>query len=421
MPVWIGNMACPLIGLFLCYGLGILTGTISDFHFGFSFSILVVTYVAAGFSLIWKKSALSSVFLYLCLFLLGISVIQYHMEDPSHIRRIVSRRGRMAGLRRVVISEPGAGRVNPALRLALTLKRRMEEVIRKSMDPPQRFFLESVLLGNRHLLPHKWKEVFSETGTAHLISISGLHVGFILTIFLLVFRILNLPSRAASVLTIALIILYCLMTGARPPTVRACIMAIMILTGFLLNRPVHVWNSLSVAAFIIVIVNPLALFNLGFQMSFAAVAGILYIHPRLQKLWSPAAGWLRWIWRATTVTVGAQFAVLPLSVYYFNILPLVTLPVNLIVVPMLGLVVSLGFCACISGFVWIGFAHLFNAANWLAITILFKIVSFFNTVPWSCVSVSSPPVYLILAYYLAVFAVLKALEGRAGIGCPVRD
>ena len=94
---------------------------------------------------------------------------------------------------------------------------------------------------------------------------------------------------------------------------------------------------------------------------------------------------------------------------------MVTLPVNLIVVPMLGLVVSLGFCACISGFVWIGFAHLFNAANWLAITILFKIVSFFNTVPGSCVSVPSPPVYVILAYYLAVFAVLKALEGRAGL------
>jgi competence protein ComEC len=409
-------MSCPLIGLFLCYGFGIFTGTISDFHFRFPFSILVVTYAAAGVSLLREKSVLSSVFLYLCLFLLGISVIQYHLEDPSRIRSIVSRSGDVVGLKRVIVSKPEAGRENPALRLALILKREMEGVIRESMDPPQSFFLESVLLGNRHLLPRKWKRVFSETGTAHLISISGLHVGFVLTIFLLVFRVLNLPSRAASILTVALIILYCLLTGARPPTVRASIMAIMILAGFLLNRPVHAWNSLAVAAFIIVILNPTALFNPGFQMSFAAVAGILYIHPRLQRLWSPAAGWLRWIWKAATVSIGAQFAVLPIAVCYFNILPLVTLPVNLIVVPILGLIVSLGFCACISGFVWIGFAHLFNAANWLAITVLFWIVRFFNSVPGSCVRVPSPPVYLIPVYYLAVLAVLKVLEGHAEMG-----
>ncbi len=305
----------------------------------------------------------------------------------------------------------GVGCVNPVTRLALILKRRMETIIRGTMvSSPQRFFLESILLGNRYLLPAEMKEIFANTGTAHLISISGLHVGFVLAIFLLLFRILNVPLRVSSLLTIVVIVIYCLLTGSRPPAVRASIMAIMILTGTILNRPVDIWNSLFVAAFIILIMSPFALFDLGFQMSFMAVAGIICIHPRMEKLWVPSQSWLRWIWKAVSVIIGAQVFVLPLVIYYFNTFPLVTFPANLIVVPILGVVVGLGFSTCLFGVIWIGFARLFSAANWIVVTVLLKILNFFKNIPGSCIYVPSPPVYVIFVYYLGVFILLKMLD-----------
>ena len=490
----------PLIGLCLCYVFGIIAGTIFSFPLTFLYSILIAAFVTAGFSLFRKKSLLSSIFLYFCVFLLGVVVIQYHRERTSHIMDVLSAgKGRKLDMKGTVVSEPepgfftlrveeilgkdnwmpanglalvrlnsvevdcrygdsimienvylslpppprnpgefdyrsfllrrkiyalinvfsqkqietglGMGRVNPITRLALILKRRMETIIRDTMVfSTQRFFLESILLGNRYLLTGDVKEIFTNTGTAHLISISGLHVGFVLSIFLLLFRILNVPLRTASLLTIVIIVIYCLLTGSRPPAVRASIMAIMILTGTVLNRPVDIWNSLFTAAFIILIMNPAGLFDTGFQMSFMAVAGIICIHPRLEKLWVPSQSWLRWGWKAMSVIIAAQVFVLPFVIYYFNTFPLVTFPANLIVVPILGIIVGLGFFTCLSGVIWIGFAHLFSAANLVVITVLLKILDFFNNIPGSCIYVPSPPVYVIFVYYAGVFILLKMLD-----------
>ncbi len=304
----------------------------------------------------------------------------------------------------------GVGCLNPLIRAALIAKRRMELTLRNSMPEPQSLFLEAILLGNRWKLPPEWKEIFSHTGTAHILSISGLHVGFVFSICLIIFTILNFPVKMRAFLTIAIIVIYCVITGSRPPAVRASIMAVMILMGTILERPVNIWNSLASSAFLILLLNPMELFDPGFQMSFMAVSGIIYVHPRLQKLWHPSNSWLRWWWKAVTVITGAQLAILPLVAFYFNVFPPISFAANLVVVPILGLIVGLGFSACISGLIWIGFAHLFNAANWVVITVLLKIVNFLYVLPGSSIQVQSPPVYLIISYYLCVFIVLKMVE-----------
>ena len=548
-------MFYPLVGLCLCYVLGILTGTRFDFNITFLYSILIIAFVSACFLI---KKNISRFPIYICMFLIGMIVVHTDLLHPLHISNLVSgneegsekavsqqsKRGggfasdaksRKLSLKGVVISEPeentlimrveevsdmtpkypdgsekyrrfeegrlesghklkksvwkearglvlvrvkewsirqkilmnnckinceygdririrnaylsipasprnpgefdyreyllrnkiyavadifqshnitvlGKGCVNPIIRLSLFLKSRMEIIIRRSMSQPQSLFLEAVLLGNRWRLPEEWKEIFSHTGTAHILSISGLHVGFIFSISLILFRILNFPLKISSLLTIVVVIMYCLLTGGRPPAVRASIMAVIVLTGMILERPVNIWNSLALSAFLILILNPLELFNPGFQMSFMAVSGIIYINPRLGKLWNPSNGFLRWVWKAVTVITGAQIAILPLSAYYFNIFPLISFPANLVVVPILGLVVGLGFSACICGAVWIGFAHLFSAANWVVITVLLKIIDFFKSIPGSCIYVPSPPVYLMIFYYLGVFVLIRMMD-----------
>ncbi len=487
-------MPGSLIGLSVCYGLGILAGTTFNFHLTGLYVILIITFVTA--CLLIKKS-IGRIPIYLCLFLIGVIVVHSNLSHPSHISNLVSAEGgRKLDLKGTIVSEPepnslilraeevlekgkwkitkglvlvrlnsvdincsyadsvridgylslpssprnpgefnyrsflarkkvyalvnvfsqnqvtplGTGHVNPVTRLALILKHRMEIIIRKSMSPPQSLFLEATLLGNRWRLPEEWNEIFSHTGTAHILAISGLHVGFVFSIALILFRILGFPIKMQAFLTITIIIIYCLITGGRPPAVRASIMAVTILTGVILGRPVNIWNSLALAAFLILILNPIELFDPGFQMSFMAVSGIIYIHPRLQKLWNPSNSWLGRAWKAVIVITGAQVAILPLVAYYFNIFPLISFPANLVVVPILGLVVGLGFSACISGLIWIGFAHLFNAANWVVITVLLKILNFLYLLPGSCIEVPSPPIYLIIVYYAGVFVLLKIVE-----------
>ena len=489
-------MRFPVIGLAVCFGFGILAGTVFDFHLAVPYSILIAAFII---SCIFINRNSSCIPICLCSFLIGVIVVPVNLTDPLHVVNLVPERGtKKLDLEGVVISEPeedsllmqvdavfekdergicrgvvllrlnrgeitcGYGdkiRVdngylslpssprnpggfdyrsfllrrkiyvladvfspgcivvlgekcgNPVIRLALLLKSRMETIIEKSMDPPQSLFLEAMLLGNRRKLPEEWKEVFSSTGTAHILSISGLHVGFVFSIALILFGVLNLPVKMSSMLTVIIIIAYCLVTGSRPPAIRASIMAIMILTGRMLDRPVNNWNSLALAAFIILALNPMELFNPGFQMSFVAVFGILYLCPRIQRLLHPSHSWLKWIWRSTTVIAGAQIAVLPLIAYYFNVLPLISFPANFVVVPMLAIIVGLGFSACILGLIWIGFAHLFNAANWVAITGLLKTSEFLYRLPGSYVRIQSPPVYFIIVYYLCIFLLAKILEG----------
>ena len=141
-----------------------------------------------------------------------------------------------------------------------------------------------MILGDRSKIPSGLRSLFIQTGTMHILAISGLHIGIVAFILDLLLKALRIRRRLRFSAIILLLVFYCLLTGARPSVIRATIMAIVLLAGFLLRRENQISHSLALAGLIILIANPRQLFNLGFQLSFLSVISIVYFSPVIKNL-----------------------------------------------------------------------------------------------------------------------------------------
>jgi competence protein ComEC len=254
-------------------------------------------------------------------------------------------------------------RGNAFFHLVEAWRDRIRILLNGTTPPETQGILKALILGEREDIPEGVKEEFVVAGVAHVIAISGLHMGIIaLVIFFLAkwaFRwsetitlTLNIFKAAAAV-TIPPLILYTFIAGARMPTIRAAIMIIIYLLSILLDRQRNLYNTLAVAALVILLVSPPSLFDVSFQLSFTAVLAILYLVPRLSTIIPrshPPVAREASIYRASSrkfldfalISLAALVGTCPLVAYYFNRVSFAGLLSNLIVIPLVGLIVPLG-------------------------------------------------------------------------------
>ncbi len=312
------------------------------------------------------------------------------------------------------IESLGIGKVNPFAKLAFLIKDKMKKVLKETLRYPQDVLLAGILLGERWGVPQELKEVFTQTGTVHILAISGLHVGLVVVIFMVLLRTIRIPRKIRAMLTIALVILYALVTGGRPSVIRASIMAISILSAAAIGRDSDLLNSLSLAALLILAVNPLELFDSGFQLSFAAVLSIIYLTPKINSLfpkgYPPATVLKGYFLRSLSVILAAQLGILPLIAYYYSLFSPVALAANFIVVPLLGVVVALGFSTCLSGLLFLPLAQVFGAANGIVLSGVVGSVKFLASLPLAFIYLGSPRIEFIVIYYLALGAIFYAIK-----------
>lgn len=211
--------------------------------------------------------------------------------------------------------------------------------------------LKGLLIGERDEISKDVSEAFARTGLVHILAVSGSNVGFIALIVLTALKLLRLSRRWHPPFLLVGIFFYMILTGAQPPVVRATIMATVLILGECLERDVDIYNSLGVAALIILLWQPLQFFQLGFQLSFAAMLGIAYLYEPLVALLKM---WFRLEWRPVQqiimllgVSLAAQFATLPFSVQAFGRLPLAAILGNLVVVPVSFLIILASTLACV--------------------------------------------------------------------------
>ncbi len=192
----------------------------------------------------------------------------------------------------VSVVEPGS-RMNPELWLA-ALRAQCGAVLRQNVPEGQSGLAEAVLLGARERLDPQETLSFVETGTVHLLAISGLHVAILIGTLWFVLRRTPLPPRVCVLLVAVLALGYLLLVDTRPPVVRATVLMLVCCASEFFRRPTARFNSLAAAALIVLAMNPADLFHTGAQLSFLAVAGILWVAP----LWSVAGGRQEWLRRA---------------------------------------------------------------------------------------------------------------------------
>ncbi len=307
-----------------------------------------------------------------------------------------------------VASSPSAPRNDGFFRALFRFKQKLHNIIYRHLEGEQAALLSAILLGERTNLSQDVKDLFIKTGTIHILAISGLHIGLISLILLAVFRFLRLQRSLGFIFTILILIAYAFLSGLRPSVVRATIMAVIVLFGFLLNREVKIYNSLGLAALLILLVHPHYLFDAGFQLSFVSVISIVYFVPRIEKLFPAAQNrYLSYLIRAGSVSLAAWIGVAPLVAYYFNIVTPVAVVANLLIVPCLFLVVSAGICFLFFALIWAPLGAIFAQTSALSLLGLSKLASLIGQIPFGFFASAPPSVFLFCGYYSGLILIFN--------------
>jgi len=216
---------------------------------------------------------------------------------------------------------------------------------KKNFGPEELGVIQALLLGKRDDISEATYNNYKNAGAVHILAVSGLHVGIIL--FLLEFilsPLARLPKGKAIKLVLVVLLLwsYAFIAGLSPSIVRAVTMFSFVAYALYLNRPTNSFNIIALSMLFILLVKPLFLFQVGFQMSYAAVFAIVWIYPKLQKFWLPDNLIVRKTWQLLSVSIAAQLGVLPISLFYFHQFPALFFISNLLIVPFLGLILGFG-------------------------------------------------------------------------------
>ena len=317
-------------------------------------------------------------------------------------RAYLQRRGiyGVMSVRPYSIKKVGVGSLPYLRSLLYGLKNRAEAVLDQYVGGREAALIKTMLLGRKWLLPSEVQRDFQATGLSHVLAISGLHVGFIVAALSFIAQLLCLTKKQAFVFQVSLLCLYCAMVGAAPSIVRAVIMAALLLGGKAVGRQPDMLNNLFAAAFSILLPRPLDLFDVGFQLSFAAVAGIILFAGHFES-------WLkflpRWMAAGLSVTLSAQLGVWPIIAYHFNVFSLVSMIANLLLVPLSGLIVLMGFTLMAGASMIPPMGILLGPPVKLLCFLLVRGNEVLAAIPWAFVRVVSPSFLFLACYYLALW------------------
>ena len=280
--------------------------------------------------------------------------------------------------------------------------------------------LEGILLGKRSDIPTETLDIFRNSGTFHVLAVSGLHVGLVAMFCYFGLSIFRFPQKILCLLTIIAVLIYACLIGFRPSVFRASLMATLFLFATLIDRDTDYFNLLAFAALVLLLLNPLQLWDIGFQLSFVAVAAIVYFVPKMERP-------LRWLWEGTDssssdadipiltkfrntavkwlvlsylVTLAAQIGTGPLIAYYF----FRAYPLGIIVGPfavgLVSLIVAVGMLSVCVGFIWLPLAKLLALLNHAIISVFLALIGIFGQA-WGIVKLT-PPSFGIFVLYIAV-------------------
>ena len=277
--------------------------------------------------------------------------------------------------------------------MILEFKDGLRESIYRNFSPPQSSILGAIILGDKSRIPSELKEKLNIAGVRHMTAVSGMHVA-ILTSILMTFLIgLGFWKKQAFYFTITLVVLFIIMTGLQPSAIRAGIMAGLFLLSQYLGRSNISARAIIFAAAIMLIHNPLLLrLDVGFQLSFLAMLGIIYLMP-IFKTWLKSG--------VLVMTLSAQVFTLPILIYNFGYVSIVTPLTNILIVPILPFIMGLGFLSGISGMIFQPLSWILSWPVWLLLTYVTKLVDWFSQIPWASLAIDNLHwAWLLLAYLI---------------------
>ena len=325
------------------------------------------------------------------------------------------------------ISKIGIGG-NPVLRRVYGWREEVRRSIRRGLSSPSSAILQAMVIGEIGDLTPEIRDQFAAAGVTHILSISGSHLGFVtlLTFFMIRYVLIHLPyrmlfrislhmipSKIAALGTFPPVIFYTLISGGEIATVRSLIMALVCLTAILIEREGDPANTLVVAALLVLLWDPQALFDISFQLSYMAVLSMIIVTHRFYKGvgYEDEQGWAKRYWRRfemlMLLTIGATLSTGPIVACYYNQITWAGLISNMVIVPYVGLaVLPVGLLTSL--FALVSHVDVIPLAwfNDLLLGLFYKMVRLFAGFPSAMIYTPSPGIPLIFSVYLCFLSLL---------------
>ncbi|RLD29620.1 MAG: ComEC family competence protein [Bacteroidetes bacterium] len=229
---------------------------------------------------------------------------------------------------------------------AAKLRERINKKLKQSnFKEDELAIINALLLGQRQDISKDIYDSYSQAGVIHILAVSGLHVGIILLLLNFMFKPIERIKHGKTIKILLIVVLlwsFAIIAGLSASVTRAVTMFSIVAVGINLKRPTNIFNTLAISMFVILLFKPLFLLDVGFQLSYLAVFAIVTIQPMLYKLWKPKLKIIDYFWQIFTVTLAAQFGVIPVSLYYFHQFPGLFFISNLVIIPFLGFILGFG-------------------------------------------------------------------------------
>jgi len=307
------------------------------------------------------------------------------------------------------------------------LNQKLDKVITSSLSPPQSGILSAILLGNKQAISKQWNEKLNRAGIRHITAISGMHIAIISSMLVALGIMLGFYRGQAFYFAVIILWLFIFMAGAPPSAVRAGIMGSMVLFAQKIGRQKSADRALLITAGVMLAIDPLLLKDsIGFQLSFLAMLGIIYLMPFFQSLFSitknknkectelssvhkerkelssfdSVQSFLRPVWGLVSMSLAAQVFVLPLLIYHFGQLSVISPITNLLIVPILPALMIIGFLFIILGAVWLPLSFIFLFPIWLILSYITKITELFSNFSFSTLDLTIHWLWLPIIYTL---------------------
>ena len=288
---------------------------------------------------------------------------------------------------------------NPLRALSFRVLRYCQSILTQCIHHPEaRAVILALVLGQKNALTSAVIASYTRAGTMHVLAVSGLHVGMLYWCLRLILGLLKYVWNGrwpSSVVSLGVLWFYAFVTGLSPSVLRATTMFTFVIMAAMLGRETNIYNTLAVSAFLLLFWDPMLLFTASFQLSYLAVLGIVYLQPRIYRALALSNWMLDRLWLFSSVSIGAQVATMPLSLYYFHQFPTYFVVANWVVVPAALVVLCLGLMVLVTSF-WAGLSVLIA---WLLETVVLGINIFID-------SIQRLPYSLIEAVYLSTYEVL---------------
>ena len=294
---------------------------------------------------------------------------------------------------------------NIILRKIYELRNLMKTKIEKLLPKETSGLCLGMLIGETSGIEENMQEDFRDSNLSHILAVSGANVSYIIVSITYIFNKMCLRKRLSKIISIILLILFMLLTGCTSSVNRACIMAILMLIAELLYRKSDVYNNLAISALILLIINPYSLLDIGFQLSYMGTIGIVFLHDKIGNFIKINNKIVKYFFEMIAVTTCANLAIIPIMMFHFNTISLTFYFSNIIVGPILGIVVIIGFIMFFISLIFTPISSLIAIVLNLMLKFIIKIAEITANMPFSKTTIITPSFFFIIVWYLIIISI----------------